>query len=301
VPGQPSWGAHPVLGRPALAHHWEDVRMLAAAARPRVDRRPLGRRPLPIEVAAEVRWAFTLPCDWMLGVAANLALSLIYLLFVPLTGHERGSGVVLVGTYFAVFILADVTTTNLLGPDARRVSASVALGTPLRWLLLVKNLVLLLVVGVPTLALTAGLTLRDDAPSRLAATLPAVALPMFCWIAVGNLVSVLLPVAVVSLRTRWDQRRDRVSTGRWLVHLALPYALLYPVAPLSRIPAALLASFPRSIARSPDVRGAVLSVVGLLIWMIGLLGASLIAGAQPMSPSIWRIASATISGRRRGR
>jgi hypothetical protein len=58
-------------------------------------------------------------------------LSLLWLAYSPLTGHHRG-WVVLVGTYFASFVLADVTTTNILGVDAQRVRLSLANGTSLR-------------------------------------------------------------------------------------------------------------------------------------------------------------------------
>ncbi len=58
-----------------------------------------------------------------------------------------GTGRFLVGTYFAVFVLADVTTTNVLGADASRVHRALEAGRPLRRILFVKNLTLLVIVG----------------------------------------------------------------------------------------------------------------------------------------------------------
>ncbi|HSY15266.1 MAG TPA: hypothetical protein VK816_04700, partial [Jatrophihabitantaceae bacterium] len=97
------------------------------------------RSGLVTEVIAELRWAFRPPWHWLSGVAANFVLSLLYLWVVPLTGHHRGNWVVLLGSYFGTFILADITTTNIFGPDAVRVGQRLADGVPFRRLLLVKN------------------------------------------------------------------------------------------------------------------------------------------------------------------
>ena len=72
-------------------------------------------------VVAEIRWAFTPPRVWLSGVGANLLLALVFLIVDPLHQHGHRDWVILVGTYFASFILADVTTTNLLGVDRIRV------------------------------------------------------------------------------------------------------------------------------------------------------------------------------------
>jgi len=141
--------------------------------------------------------------------------------------------------------------------------------------LLTKNLALLVIVGVPTLVATAVFTLRNEAASRLMITLPGVALPMLMWLGVGNVVSVLLPVQVRSLRQRWALRRQLRSGVRWLVHLALPYGLLYVVEPLGGAPRALLRSLGGGSVTT-GLRGLVLLLTGLVIWLLGTLIASAI-------------------------
>jgi hypothetical protein len=247
---------------------------------------PRPRRALPVEVAEEVRWSFRRPWIWLSGVVVNLALSLAYLVVVPLTGHHRGSGVVLVGTYFANFILADVTTTNVFGPDAPRTRERLAQGEGLRRLLLVKNLTLLVIVGVPTLALTAALTEEHNAHATrgLAVTLPAVALPIFCWLALGDVVSVLLPVTPRKLRERWVQRHDRPNTIRWLAHFAVPYGLFFLVELLRLLPHTVITELPKTLAHTAAVHGVVLTAIGLVLWQIGLTAASTFVNHRGLNP-----------------
>ena len=223
---------------------------------------------MPQRVLAEVRWSFRWPCNWLAGVFLNLGLSFLWLLWVPLSGGRHQDAVILVGSYFAVFILADVTTTNVLGLDATRVRASLDRGVSLSRVLLTKNLALLVIVGLPTLIATAVLTVHSEHPYRLTLTLPGVALPMFAWLGVGNVVSVVFPVAIRSLCQRWRERRDWRRTLAWLAHLGVPYALLYLVDPVGDAPQ-LVFDLLRPGWRSAEVRGLVYTVYGLLIWSAG--------------------------------
>jgi hypothetical protein len=190
---------------------------------------------LPSAVAAEVRWAFTPPRSWLSGVAANLVLALMWLLVQPLHPHRHHDWVIVVGIYFSSFILADVTTTNMLGIDHIRVRKALRDGVSLWRVLLVKNLALVVIVGLPTLAAAMAMTLWLETPARLAVTIPNVAVPIVSWLGVGNLVSVLFPVGDEPLIHRWQQRRDRRATIRWIAHLVLPYAVYYVADPTGGI------------------------------------------------------------------
>ena len=129
-------------------------------------------------VGQDLRWAFRRPYGWLLGIGINLVLSLAYLVVVPLRGGTHRDWAVLVGTYFAVFVLADVTTTNVLGVDTERTRLRLLRGISLTRILVVKNLALLVIVGLPTLVATAVITIHDEPDYRLVLTLPGVLYPV---------------------------------------------------------------------------------------------------------------------------
>jgi hypothetical protein len=184
---------------------------------------------------AEIRWAFTPPRTWLMGVLANTSFAAGWLLIQPLTLGLHQDWVVLVSTYFSSWVLADVTTTNQLGADHYRVEKGLSDGVPLWRILLLKNVALLAVVGLPTLTVAMALTLFRETPERLAIIIPTVAVPIVSWLGVGNLFSVLHPVGVEPLLRRWRQRRDYRRTRYWLVGLCLPYALYYVADPMNSV------------------------------------------------------------------
>jgi len=185
-------------------------------------------------VAAEIRWTFTPPRSWLSGLLTNLLLAAVWLAAQPsLTPQGRHHDwVVVVGTYFSSFVLADVTTTNLLGADHYRVLTGLHAGVPPWKVMVVKNVTLLILVGLPTAIAATGLTLWLETPQRLAVTLPNVAVPIITWLGIGNLVSALWPVAAAPLTRRWRQRHDRRRIGAWALALGLPYVLYYVADPI---------------------------------------------------------------------
>jgi hypothetical protein len=210
----------------------------ASAPRPAAARRAAKdlQQGLWTAVGAEIRWAFTPPCTWLMGVLANVVFAATWLLVQPLTtGRHHSDWVILIGTYFSSWVLADVTTTNLLGADHYRVRQAMSDGVPFWRIMLIKNLALLAIVGLPTLAAAMALTLCLESPGRLAVTIPTVAVPIVSWLGVGNLISVLHPVGVEPLIRRWRQRGDRLRTGGWVLALSLPYALYYVADPMNGV------------------------------------------------------------------
>lgn len=228
---------------------------------------------------AEIRWAFTPPRTWLLGVVANLFLAIGWLSVQPLTVHGRHQDwVVLVGTYFSSFVLADVTTTNLLGADHHRVLTGLSDGARFWRILVAKNLALVVLVGLPTLATAMAMTLWFEKPARLAFTIPDVAVPIVSWIGVGNLISVLLPVSVEPMIRRWRQRRDYRRTARWLVVLTLPYAVYYVADPMDGVGHRLLwRQAPSVIAPvlGRDTKSFVHLAIACAVWMVATAAAVL--------------------------
>jgi hypothetical protein len=243
---------------------------------PRAPLQSPAERPIWRHVLSDVRWAFTRPYTWLAGIGANLTLSLAWLVVSPLTGRPHRDWAIMVGSYFAVFILADVTTTNVLGADARRVRLGLRWQIPLRRILLVKNLTLILIVGLPTLLATGILTVYSEANYRLVITLPGVAYPILTWIGVGNVVSVALPVVAAPLRQRWRNRHQLRPTARWLIAIFLPYALCVAIDPMSKLPGIILRHLPW-VSHGSATRGLVLVATGLAVWGLGTIVALAIA------------------------
>jgi hypothetical protein len=230
-------------------------------------------------VGAEIRWAFTPPRTWLMGVVANVFLAAAWLLVQPLTtGRHHHDWVILVGTYLSSWVLADVTTTNMLGADHYRVLKGLSNGVPFWRILLIKNLALIVIVGLPTLAAAMALTLRLETPGRLAVTIPTVAVPIVSWLGVGNLISVLHPVSVEPLIRRWRQRRDHRRTGGWLLGLTLPYALYYVADPMGGVEHRVLwRQVPKLIwpVFGRDTKSFVHLAVALGVWVAGSVAAVL--------------------------
>ncbi|MBV8785410.1 MAG: hypothetical protein JOZ00_01820 [Mycobacterium sp.] len=225
-----------------LAAHARTALLVAARAsapRPAAARRAAKsfERTLGPAVCAEIRWAFTPPRTWLMGVVVNVIFAAGWLVVQPLaTGHGHHHDMaVLVGTYFSSWVLADVTTTNLFGSDHHRVRQALANGVPFWRILAIKNLALLVIVGLPTLLTAMVLTLLLETPERLAITVPTVAVPIVSWLGVGNLISVVHPVGVEPLIRRWRQRHDRHRTGGWVLALTLPYVLYYVADPMDGV------------------------------------------------------------------
>ncbi len=257
----------------------------ASAPRPTAARRAAKdfEKPLLPAVCAEVRWAFHPPRTWLSGVMANLVLAAAWLLVQPLSvvhsnhitrhfHHNQLDWVVLVSTYFSSFVLADVTTTNLLGGDHYRVAQGLSDGVPLWRVLLIKNLALIVIVGLPTFAAAAALTVWKEGVPQMAMTIPNVAVPIVSWLGVGNVISAMHPVGVEPLLRRWRQRRNVRRTAGWLLAITLPYAVYYVADPMggfehrvmwTQIPAAIGPVFGR------DTKSFVHLGMALVVWVIG--------------------------------
>jgi hypothetical protein len=254
----------------------------SSAPRPAAARRAAKdfQRSLLPAVWAEVRWAFTPPRTWLMGVVANVVFAAGWLLVQPLNPHGRHTDwVLLVGTYLSSWVLADVTTTNLLGADHYRVLQALSDGTPFWRMLVIKNLALLVIVALPTLTAAVVVTVWRDKPEHLLAiTLPTVLVPILSWLGVGNLISAVHPVSAEPLIRRWRHRRDLRRIGSWILALTLPYALYYVADPTGSVEHRVLwQQLPKLIwpIFGRDTKGVAHLAVAVVVWLVGSVAAVL--------------------------
>ncbi len=135
--------------------------------------------------------------------------------------------------------------------------------------------------------LAVGLTLWLETPRRLLITVPDVTVPLLCWLGVGNVISVVLAVGYEPLIRRWRQRRQPRRTVRWLVHLALPYALYYLADPIYGLPRVIVWTILPAALGSTLGPGAGYSLIHVgfatAVWLTGFLAADLIVRKRGLS------------------
>lgn len=192
----------------------------------------------------ELAWTFSLPMGWLQGVAFNAALAASYLVFWPLVASEHYDIVLLFTVYFATFIMADVTTTNVFGHDVLRTVRALDDGRGFASILAIKNVVQVIVVVIPLMIITLGVTIAIEGTGNLVLTLPGILYPMLLWLGVGNVLTVLAPALPAPVK--W--RLANIRGGRWRMHIAMlvaygiPYFLYYAAA-ASDLPGNLNALF----------------------------------------------------------
>lgn len=218
----------------------------------------------------ELRWTFTWPCGWLQGVLFNLVLAAAYLVVWPLAFDDHYDVVLLFTAYFATFIMADVTTTNIFGHDIVRTLAALRRGRSFASLILMKNLVQTIVVVMPMVLLTIGVTWYVDGAEELFLAIPGILYPMLLWLGIGNMISVLYPVLPAPIN--WRIQSIRAGRKQWLLHApmlisyAIPY-VLYALAATTDLPGNLNALI-RVVAGTPHKweSGLILLVASIIIY-----------------------------------
>lgn len=206
---------------------------------------------------------------WLQGVMFNAVLAAAYLVIWPLTGNDHSDVVLLFTTYFATFIMADVTTTNIFGHDLPHTVRALRGGRSLESLLLMKNTVQLLLIIIPFTLITAGLSIYHRGTTDLVLAIPGILYPMLLWLGIGNLISILYPAIPVPMK--W--RSSHLVAGQWrmqapmLISYAIPYVLYFITTyidlpgTLNQVFAAFF-GFPR-----PEEAGALLLGASLIIYV----------------------------------
>lgn len=177
------------------------------------------------ELREELNWTFTLPMTWLQGVGINLFLAAAYLFIWPLQANPKYDTVLLFCIYFATFIMADITTTNIFGPDLQRTYAKLAAGESFKRILLRKNLVQFIVIMFPVTFVTWAWTEYLYQDSEMLRTIPGVLYPMLLFLGIGNVISVLFVVPSASFSWRlknWMQWSWHLPE---LISYAIPFMI----------------------------------------------------------------------------
>lgn len=234
----------------------------------------VGQGPLLGEVAEDLRQSLRGRPGWMAGIGVNVVLAACYLTYHRSTADLPDRGLVYAGAAIAAWVLADTLTTNQLGPEGERVATALSAGVGIGRLLVLKNLslaVVLLAITLPiSLAATAWVGHLGQLPDALLVDLHVV----LTWMALGNVVSVLLPYRPIPLKERWRQRR---TWFRWGSALGIPYAL-YLIVGWSSVPVQITAHGRRDV--HPAVYAMFSLVWGVGYWIVGTLMAKQFAEWQ---------------------
>jgi hypothetical protein len=189
------------------------------------------------EVDDEFQWTFHERRGWLVGIAVNLLVAGIWVGYTHYRPHTHDDfRIAGIATGVATFVLADVINTNQLGSDADRVAHNLEGGHGVVHELALKNAALALLLLPLTVFVSVGVRVALD---RWRAIPHAVVLDIgvvVLWMAMGNVLSVLLPYRPIDLRERWRLPR---TWPRWALCLAIPYGAYYAhrwlVWPVDRI------------------------------------------------------------------
>lgn len=218
----------------------------------------------------EIKWTFTLPMTWLQGVLINLVLAGFYRLFWTLEANPKYDTVLLYTVYFATFIMADITTTNVFGADFSRTIQKINDGESFSAILLRKNVVQFLVIILPVLLVTYGWTEYLYMDAQLLRTIPGILYPMLLFLGIGNLISVLFVVPAVSLTWHWKNLYDLRAQVPVLVSYALPF-VIYGLWVYTDLPGFLnqvLRSLGTDVMVPPVESGLALLLGGFMIYTV---------------------------------
>lgn len=193
------------------------------------------------EISREWRRVWTRPYDELSVVLINAALMCSLWFFLPTTLRDwvfSLHGPLAFPVVLAMWMLADVPATNLLGADVERAVALLDDPVGLRRWLWAKTIVLVVLVSpvCAVLAVVVGIVTGHTNVGAIAAVCAAILLVPVGVVAVSSWLGILYPYHQRSLRWRWEHRRSR-GTLRWLVLIVAPYVVVPAIAVVLLVPA----------------------------------------------------------------
>jgi hypothetical protein len=207
------------------------------------------RLPSTMREALRAERAFTLrpPYESVITVAVNGALMSSAWAFLPTGLKDKVftlHGTLAFALVLAAWMYSDVPATNVLGPDAPRVSAAIDDPAVLGRMLLAKNIVLWMMVTPVCLAvaLLTGIFTHNSLATLYSVIWIGVV--PFGVLGLSGWVGILFPYHPMPLRYRWEHRQPRWRMlGRWVVLVIAPYGLVPLLAVALMAPTLLLWGF----------------------------------------------------------
>jgi len=206
---------------------------------------------LPGDIREAVRQQIALtlqpPFESPVTVAVNGAMMSSAWFFLPVSLRDKLftlHGSLAFALVLAAWMYSDVPSTNVLGPDARRVVAALDDPVMFRRLLYAKNIVLWLMV-TPVCALVAVINgLINNSLLSTLYTFIAIGVLPFGFLAISSWVGIVFPYHPMPLRYRWEHRRPRKRMlVRWMSLAITPYLLVPLLAVLMLVPSLLIWGF----------------------------------------------------------
>ena len=190
---------------------------------------------------------FQPPYEAPITVAVNGALMSSAWFFLPTGLRDKVftlHGTLAFALVLAAWMYSDVPSTNVLGPDARRVVAALDDPVMLRRLLYAKNIVLWLMV-TPVCALVALVNgLVNHSLLSTWYTIVIIAVFPYGFLAISAWVGIVFPYHPMPLRYRWQHQKPRMRMlVRWGVLVVTPYVLVPGLAVLLMAPSLLVWGF----------------------------------------------------------
>ncbi len=141
----------------------------------------------------------------------------------------------------ASWMLADVPATNVAGTDPHRALDTLPSDADFRQFLAVKRFAFWLLVAPICAAIEVGIGIADRTyVSGISAAVILLVMP-FGVLAISAWLGLRFPYHPRSLRWRWQHRRDRRTTVRWLVLVLVPYSFVPAIATVLLLPSIVVA------------------------------------------------------------
>lgn len=226
----------------------------------------------------------------LFGLFFNLAGALVVLSFSILYRHEKhlrnhlqfihsliyvNVRPGLIGFFLVSWMLADLTCTNQLGSDFKRVIHLTEKGCKLTNILITRNLILAFFsVFAGILGVVIGTYLNHYIKRFFFLDLCLSLAPVGIWLGFGNISSVTLIFCQQPLKQRLKSPKRLL---RWLLAASLPYVLALIIFPIGAAPLIIVNALKRRALLSTTVFSVFLLLVwASFIWWLGIMISQLI-------------------------